>query len=178
MHLAQPAAYLVWLVGLEYDLECGARMKIEDVLNIIDSWERVAALFIIVVGVLLWRNMAQILSVAKSNRDRQDEIAKISEEIKRTLTESNSGSHVKDQLDRIEKVQQEQGNQLTATTMRTSDVAKVIDDNRETFIYMRDNFKDNGYFQVAEKRHDSHEARLAKLESRLKKRESRRWPWS
>lgn len=63
-----------------------------------DSWVQVAALAVLVLGAIFYKKLD---SKAKST---QEDVAKIVS----TLTTNNSGSHIKDQLDRIETEQKSQ----------------------------------------------------------------------
>ena len=66
-----------------------------------ESWEQITALLIIVTGGIAWKWLSSMSSHQKATGETVDQI-------KSTLTTNNGGSHIKDQLDRIEKVQLEQ----------------------------------------------------------------------
>lgn len=118
------------------------------------KWEQVVALALVIGGALLWYYLNKMAGNLNKN-------TKATENIKKTLTETNSGSHVKDQLNRIEETIRE----LSAKVVETS---TIIAESKDTFKYMRDNFKDKHYFEKAESRHDSHESRLKVIERFLK----------
>ena len=79
-----------------------------------ESWEQIAALLIIVSGGITWKWLSAVNARQKSTGDAVDEI-------KKTLTTNNGGSHIKDQLDRIEKIQAEQAVLLAADSQKLTD---------------------------------------------------------
>lgn len=79
-----------------------------------ESWVQIAALFIIVSGGVTWKWLSSIASKAKDTSDVVDDI-------KLTLTTNNGGSHIKDQLDRIEEVQRKQAELLAADSQKLTD---------------------------------------------------------
>ena len=79
-----------------------------------ESWVQIAALVIIVTAGLLWRWIGMI-------GDQQKATGETVEQIKNTLTTNNGGSHIKDQLDRIEDVQRKQAELMAADSQRLSD---------------------------------------------------------
>ena len=79
-----------------------------------DSWVQVAALVVLVTGGISWK----WLSTMKTD---QEATSKVVDDIKKTLTTNNGGGHVKDQLDRIEKVQAEQAQLMAADSQKLLD---------------------------------------------------------
>ena len=78
------------------------------------SWIQIAALLIIVSGGITWKWL--------STMDvKQKETGEMVDEIKKTLTTTNGGSHIKDQLDRIEKIQLEQAKLMAADSQKLLD---------------------------------------------------------
>lgn len=78
------------------------------------SWIQIAALLIIVSGGITWKWLSTFGAKQKETGDMVDEI-------KKTLTTSNGGSHIKDQLDRIEHVQLEQAKLMAADSQKLLD---------------------------------------------------------
>ncbi|MFT3832883.1 MAG: hypothetical protein QM711_06120 [Micropruina sp.] len=68
-----------------------------------ESWTAVAALAIMVAGGVAMRWLAVIKADGARTREQVDATSAKVAQVTRTLTENNSGSHVKDQLDRLEK---------------------------------------------------------------------------
>ena len=79
-----------------------------------DSWVQIAALMILVSGGITWKWLSNVGAQQKETGETVDEI-------KRTLTTNNGGSHIKDQLDRIEKVQAEQAKLMAADSQKLLD---------------------------------------------------------
>ena len=79
-----------------------------------DNWVQIAALLIIISGGITWKWLSTVGARQKETGDTVDEI-------KKTLTTSNGGSHIKDQLDRIEKVQLEQAKLMAADSQKLLD---------------------------------------------------------
>ena len=79
-----------------------------------ESWIQIAALFIIVSGGITWKWLSTV-------GEKQKETGETVDEIKKTLTTNNGGSHIKDQLDRIEEVQLEQAKLMAADSQKLSD---------------------------------------------------------
>ena len=79
-----------------------------------ESWEQITALLIIVTGGIVWKWLSSMSSRQKETGDTVDEI-------KSTLTTNNGGGHIKDQLDRIEKVQLEQAKLMAADSQKLLD---------------------------------------------------------
>ena len=79
-----------------------------------ESWIQIAALLIIVSGGITWKWLSTVGAKQKETGDTVDEI-------KKTLTTNNGGGHIKDQLDRIEKVQLEQAKLMAADSQRLTD---------------------------------------------------------
>ena len=79
-----------------------------------ESWVQIAALVIIVTAGLLWRWIGMV-------GDQQKATGETVDQIKNTLTTNNGGSHIKDQLDRIEDVQRKQAETMAADSQRLSD---------------------------------------------------------
>ena len=79
-----------------------------------DSWVQIAALLIIISGGVTWKWLSTVGAQQKETGDTVDEI-------KKTLTTNNGGSHIKDQLDRIEKVQAEQAKLMAADSQKLAD---------------------------------------------------------
>ena len=79
-----------------------------------ESWIQIAALLIIVSGGVTWKWLSTVGA-------KQKETGETVDEIKKTLTTSNGGSHIKDQLDRIEKVQLEQAKLMAADSQQLLD---------------------------------------------------------
>lgn len=71
-----------------------------DITAVVNGWQALV-IIVLVFAVLIWPGIISMLN----RRSMKD--------IKKTLTENNGGSSVKDQMDRIEKVQGEQGKKLT-----------------------------------------------------------------
>ena len=79
-----------------------------------ENWIQIAALLIIVSGGITWKWL--------STMDvKQKETGEMVDEIKKTLTTNNGSSHVKDQLDRIEKIQSEQAKLMAADSQKLID---------------------------------------------------------
>lgn len=79
-----------------------------------DSWVQIAALMILVSGGITWKWLSSV-------QVKQKETGETVDEIKKTLTTNNGGSHIKDQLDRIEKVQLEQAKLMAADSQKLLD---------------------------------------------------------
>ena len=79
-----------------------------------DSWVQIAALMIIISGGVTLKWLSIVGAKQKETGDTVDEI-------KKTLTTNNGGSHIKDQLDRIEKVQAEQAKLMAADSQKLLD---------------------------------------------------------
>lgn len=79
-----------------------------------NSWVQVTALLIIVVGGISWKWLGTM-------KARQQETGEVVDEIKKTLTTNNGGSHIKDQLDRIEKIQEQQAALMAADSQKLVD---------------------------------------------------------
>ena len=79
-----------------------------------ENWIQIAALLIIVSGGITWKWLSTVGAKQKETGDTVDEI-------KKTLTTSNGGSHIKDQLDRIEKVQLDQAKLMAADSQKLVD---------------------------------------------------------
>ena len=79
-----------------------------------ESWEQITALLIIVTGGIVWKWLSSMSSHQKATGETVDQI-------KSTLTTNNGGSHIKDQLDRIEKVQLEQAKLMAADSQKLLD---------------------------------------------------------
>ena len=79
-----------------------------------DSWVQIAALMIIISGGVTWKWLSIVGAKQQETGDTVDEI-------KKTLTTNNGGSHIKDQLDRIEKVQAEQAKLMAADSQKLDD---------------------------------------------------------
>lgn len=79
-----------------------------------ESWEQITALLIIVTGGIVWKWLSSMSSRQKATGETVDQI-------KSTLTTNNGGSHIKDQLDRIEKVQLEQAKLMAADSQKLLD---------------------------------------------------------
>ena len=79
-----------------------------------ESWIQIAALLIIVSGGITWKWLSTVGAKQKETGDKVDEI-------KKTLTTNNGGGHIKDQLDRIEKVQLEQAKLMAADSQKLLD---------------------------------------------------------
>lgn len=128
------------------------------------KWEQVTALLIIVAGGIALFYLRFIKKVAeeakraaaetKVTADETNEIAKqnheASKRISRTLTETNSGTHVKDQLNRLE--------------VKLSMVTKIFEDHKDMFQYMRRNFKHSDYFEDLEQSLKEIQYRLSQID--------------
>ena len=79
-----------------------------------ESWIQIAALLIIVSGGITWKWLGSIATKAKATSDTVDQI-------KSTLTTNNGGSHIKDQLDRIEEIQRKQAEMMAADSQKLTD---------------------------------------------------------
>ena len=79
-----------------------------------ENWIQIAALLIIVSGGVTWKWLSTVGAKQKETGDTVDEI-------KKTLTTNNGGSHIKDQLDRIEEVQLEQAKLMAADSQKLLD---------------------------------------------------------
>ena len=79
-----------------------------------DSWVQIAALMILVSGGITWKWLSSV-------QNQQKETGETVDQIKRTLTTNNNGSHIKDQLDRIEKVQFEQAKLMAVDSQKLDD---------------------------------------------------------
>lgn len=79
-----------------------------------ESWVQIAALLIIVSGGITFKWLGTISSKAKDTSDVVDEI-------KKTLTTTNGGSHIKDQLNRIEEIQHKQAEMMAADSQKLLD---------------------------------------------------------
>ena len=79
-----------------------------------DSWVQIAALMILVSGGITWKWLSTFGA-------KQKETGETVDEIKKTLTTNNGGGHIKDQLDRIEKVQLEQAKLMAADSQKLLD---------------------------------------------------------
>lgn len=79
-----------------------------------DSWVQIAALLIIISGGITWKWLSTFGAKQKETGDTVDEI-------KKTLTTTNDGSHIKDQLNRIEEVQLEQAKLMAADSQKLID---------------------------------------------------------
>ena len=79
-----------------------------------NSWVQIAALLIIVSGGVTWRWLSNVNA-------RQKETGVTVDEIKKTLTTNNGGSHIKDQLDRIEEIQHKQAEMMAADSQKLTD---------------------------------------------------------
>lgn len=79
-----------------------------------ENWIQIAALLIIVSGGITWKWLSTVGAKQKETGDTVDEI-------KKTLTTNNGGSHIKDQLDRIEKVQARQAELMAADSQKLAD---------------------------------------------------------
>lgn len=79
-----------------------------------ESWIQIAALLIIVSGGVTWKWLSTVGA-------KQKETGETVDEIKKTLTTNNGGSHIKDQLDRIEMVQARQAELMAADSQKLSD---------------------------------------------------------
>ena len=79
-----------------------------------ENWIQIAALLIIVSGGITWKWLSTVGA-------KQKETGETVDEIKKTLTTTNGGSHIKDQLDRIEKVQLEQAKLMAADSQKLLD---------------------------------------------------------
>lgn len=123
----------------------------------IDSWVQVVALFVWVVGGIA---LKYINDRAKETNDKVEALFK-------TLTTTNSGSHVKDQLDRIERLLDKQDAKIETLQTKVDRTSGTIDANSDTFKYMQKHFKGPEYFEAKEDRHRKHEERLQKLNQLL-----------
>lgn len=74
--------------------------------NTFDTWTAVAALFILVAGAVAMKWLSTVKSESSANAEKLDTVVS-------TLTTNNSGSHIKDQLDRFEGVQKAQNAAMT-----------------------------------------------------------------
>ena len=79
-----------------------------------DNWVQIAALLIIISGGITWKWLSTVGAKQKETGDTVDEI-------KKTLTTNNGSSHIKDQLDRIEKIQLEQAKLMAADSQKLVD---------------------------------------------------------
>ena len=79
-----------------------------------DSWVQIAALMLIISGGVTWK----WLSIVGA---KQNETGDTVDEIKKTLTTTNGGSHIKDQLNRIEEIQLEQAKLMAADSQKLLD---------------------------------------------------------
>lgn len=79
-----------------------------------ESWEQITALLIIVTGGIVWKWLSSMSSRQKATGETVDQI-------KSTLTTNNGGSHIKDQLDRIEEIQRKQALLLAADSQKLTD---------------------------------------------------------
>ena len=79
-----------------------------------DSWVQIAALMILVSGGITWKWLSNVGAQQKETGETVDEI-------KRTLTTNNGGSHIKDQLDRIELIQAQQAELMAADSQKLKD---------------------------------------------------------
>ena len=79
-----------------------------------DNWVQIAALLIIISGGITWKWLSTVGAKQKETGDTVDEI-------KKTLTTNNGSSHIKDQLDRIEKIQLEQAKLMAADSQKLLD---------------------------------------------------------
>lgn len=79
-----------------------------------ESWEQITALLIIVTGGIVWKWLSSMSSRQKATGETVDQI-------KSTLTTNNGGSHIKDQLDRIEEIQRKQAELMAADSQKLTD---------------------------------------------------------
>ena len=79
-----------------------------------ESWEQITALLIIVTGGIIWKWLSAMNSRQKATGETVDQI-------KSTLTTNNGGSHIKDQLDRIEEIQRKQAEMMAADSQKLLD---------------------------------------------------------
>ncbi len=79
-----------------------------------ESWVQIVALLILTAGGVTWKWLSNM-------KDKQDDTVNIVEEIRKTLTTNNGGTHIKDQLDRIEAVQAQQAALLAADSQKLTD---------------------------------------------------------
>ncbi len=79
-----------------------------------ENWIQIAALLILVTGGVTWKWLSTMGA-------KQKETGATVDDIKKTLTTNNGGGHIKDQLDRIEKVQAEQAKLMAADSQKLSD---------------------------------------------------------
>lgn len=127
-------------------------------------WEQVSALLIVVSGTILLfylrfikkeaEEAKRAATLSKATADETNEMAKQNHEatkkISKTLTETNSGTHVKDQLNRLE--------------VKLSMVTKIFEDNKDMFQYMRRNFKHPEYFEDLEQSLQEIQYRLSQID--------------
>lgn len=79
-----------------------------------ESWVQIAALLIIISGGVTWKWLSTVDARQKATGETVDQI-------KSTLTTNNGGSHIKDQLDRIEKIQRKQAEMMAADSQKLTD---------------------------------------------------------
>ena len=79
-----------------------------------ESWIQIAALLLIISGGVTWKWLSTVGAKQKETGDTVDEI-------KKTLTTTNGGSHIKDQLNRIEKIQRKQAELMAADSQKLAD---------------------------------------------------------
>jgi len=87
-----------------------------------ESWVQVCALLILVVGGLGWRYMSVINSNAKATSE-------VVTKIDKSLSTNNSGSHVKDSLDRLEATNAEIIANQTVITHNQAEIIKAQDEH-------------------------------------------------
>lgn len=128
-----------------------------DTIGQIDSWVQVVALFVWLAGGIA---LGYINDKAKTTNEKVEALFK-------NLTTPNSGSHVKDQLDRIERLLDKQDAKIETLQTKVDRTSGTIDANSDSFKYMQQNFKGTEYFEAKEERHRKHEERLSKIESAI-----------
>ena len=79
-----------------------------------ESWVQIAALLIIISGGVIWNWLSTVGARQKATGEMVDQI-------KSTLTTNNGGSHIKDQLDRIEEIQCKQAEMMAADSQKLTD---------------------------------------------------------
>ena len=112
-----------------------------------ESWVQVCALLILVVGGLGWRYMSVINSNAKATSE-------VVTKIDKSLSTNNSGSHIKDQLDRLEENQ----------TLITHNQAEIIKAQDSHLAWSKDfDAKQQEMHKALEESIDCHDEKLATM---------------
>ena len=119
-----------------------------------ESWVQVCALLILVVGGLGWRYMSVINSNAKATSE-------IVTKIDNSLSTNNSGSHIKDQLDRLEETNAEIIANQSVITHNQAEIIKAQDSH---LAWSKDfDAKQQEMHKALEESIDCHDEKLATM---------------